>query len=113
MTVQIGPYVVGEIPAPLQYQFQDSDGNALDLTGYTAEFQWGERDGGGFVNTEIGTAALVPPETNGTVERVWTGAEFDVPGRYGAYFWVGNGTNRFASELITWQVCAAVETATV
>lgn len=107
-TVEIGPYVVGEIPPPLEYTFLDSAGVAINLTGFTVRFQRALIDGG-FTNavTLVGALSDAP---NGKVTYVWTAADFLSPGRYGGMFFVGNGSNRYASWLITWTTCASVDT---
>lgn len=102
-SVTIGPYVVGEKPAPLQYTFQDSSGNALDLTGYTVKFTVRESLG----SSSTYNGALSGSPTAGVVQYIWTGTEFPTPGHYRARFWVGNLTNRFASVLILFDVADA------
>jgi hypothetical protein len=102
MSVTLGPnpYVVGEIPPPLTYQFLDSSGAPIDLSSaYTAEFTWRERDG-----LPGGGSASVSNPVNGEVTYTWTGLEFATAGRYTAYFWVGNLTNRLASVEINFTV---------
>lgn len=86
-------YTVGEIGPPLSYQFLDGSGNPINLSaGYTAAFDWQERDG-----TAGSGAATVTDAVNGVVTHTWTGTEVATAGRYTAYFWAGNGANRFAS----------------
>ena len=98
-SLTIGPYVVGERPIPLQYTFQDSNGNVIDLSGYTAKFEYHEQFG------PVTTAnATIPTPTNGTAQYTWLGTEFTTPGHYRARFWVGNLAQRFASVLITFDV---------
>lgn len=106
-TVEIGPYVVGEIPIPLEYTYVDAGGAPINLTGYTAVFQRGEIDGA-FVNA-VTQNATVSDAVGGKVTYVWTAADFPHPGRFGGMFFVGNGTNRYASWLITWTTCASVD----
>ena len=106
-TIEIGPYVVGEIPIPLEYTFVDSDGVPLHLNGFTVRFQRGEIDGG-FVNAVTVNATLTNGP-GGVVTYDWTAADFPHPGRFGGMFFVGNGTNRYASWLITWTTCASVD----
>jgi hypothetical protein len=93
----IGPFVVGEKPAPILYQFLDEDGAALPITGYAAKFSCREQWG---LVTKDGAAATLVSGPLGKVEYDWDGTEFPVPGHYLAELWVGNGTNRFASVLI-------------
>jgi hypothetical protein len=95
----IGPYVVGEKPPELRYSFLGSDGAPLDLTGYSAKFLIREKYG-----TAVTLNATVTVPTSGTVAYTWTGAEFPSPGEYSAEFWTGDGTHRYASVLITFNV---------
>lgn len=99
-SVAIGPYVVGEKPNALTYQFQDANGAALDLTGYTIKFEMHEQFGA----TTTYSAAITGLATNGTVQYTWVGTEFPTPGHYRARFWAGNSTQRYASVLITFDV---------
>ena len=103
MSVSIGPYVMGEKPAPLTYQFLDSDGAAINLTGYTAKFSYQEHDGVATVAN-----ATVSDPTAGKVQYTFAGTEFATAGRYRAEFWAGNGTNRFASVDILFNVAVSV-----
>lgn len=97
--VCIGPFVVGEIPAPLQYQFLDQNGSAINVTGYAARFIYRPPTG-----IAVDVAATVTDGPNGLVTYVWTGTEFALTGRYHAEMWIGNGVQRFASDRITWIV---------
>lgn len=105
-SVAVGPYVVGEKPAPLEYQFLDSAGTPMNLGAYTAKFSCIERGSG--VVTADAAAATVTDAANGKVTHSWVGSEFPTPGRYEAEMWVGNTTQRFATVLITFTVRAAV-----
>lgn len=91
-SLTIGPYVVGERPAPLEYQFLDSAGAPMDLTGYSAEFHVQPRNGTAVVHP----AAVTDPAT-GRVTHTWSGTELVTSGTWWMEFWVGNGTNRFCS----------------
>jgi hypothetical protein len=107
-TLTIGPYVVGEKPAPLVYQFLDSAGAPINLTGYaTPEFHFQRTDS----STTVTGAAVVTDAANGKVSHVWLGTEFTTPGRWWCEFWVGNGTQRYASKRMEARVRAAVGTA--
>jgi hypothetical protein len=99
-SITIGPYVVGEIPAPLEYTFLESDGSPIDLTGYTARFVVRPVDSG----ISVTYNAAVTNPTGGVVTYTWGGTEFADPGPHWAQFWVGNSTNRFASLRLEYSV---------
>lgn len=100
------PYVVGEKPSPLVYQFLDANGAAINITGYTAKFQYQERDGAAVV-----ASATISDGPNGKAQYTFTGNEFTTAGHYRAQFWAGNGTNRYASVDIIFDVALPVGTA--
>jgi BppU N-terminal domain len=86
---------VGEIPNPLVYTFLDSNGNPLNISGYTAKANFAERSGG--VSVSGATVAVTDP-VNGKVTYTFTGNEFPTAGHWQIELWVGNaGTRRFAS----------------
>lgn len=99
----IGPYVTGEKPPPLEYSFLNRNGVAIDLSGYTAKFVYKEADSGAVVSDATVSAPL-----GGTVTHIWDGTEFATPGSYRAEFWAGNGTNRYASLILAFQVRGSV-----
>lgn len=100
--VRLGVFTTGEVPSLLQYTFRDYNGNPLDLTaGYVAKFVWAAQGG----TATTGNAAITNP-AGGVTEYTWIGPEFAVPGPHEAQFWVGNGTNRWASTKIVWTVQA-------
>lgn len=102
--IDIGPYVVGEKPAPLEYTFLDSAGVAVNLTGYTAKFIYRRTDD----TSPVTANATVSTPAGGKVTYTWTGAEFATPGQWWAEFVVGNGTNRFMSLRLEYTVRAGV-----
>lgn len=105
-SVSIGPYVVGERPNPLEYQFLDASGAPLPLAGYLATFTVRERcaDAPSVDNA----SATVSNPSEGRVTYSWDGTEFPTPGHYFAEMWVGNNAQRYASVLIEFDVRAAV-----
>jgi len=103
--ITIGPYVVGEKPSPLEYQFLDSAGAPMNLTGYTAKFVTRPVDDESAVATYNAT---VTDPTLGKVTYPWAGTELTTPGMHWAEMWVGNTTNRYASLRMRYSVRASV-----
>lgn len=99
------PYIIGEKPSPLEYQFLDGNGAVINITGFTAKFNYKENDG-----TAVSAAATVSDGPNGKARYTFTGNEFATAGHYKAEFWVGNGTNRYASVEIDFDVAIPVGT---
>jgi len=97
------PYVLGEKPSPLDYVFLDANGAVINLTGFTAKFQWQERDG-----VASSAAATIPTGSDGRARYTFTGNEFTTAGHYRAAFIVGNGTNRYESVEINFDVSVGV-----
>ena len=100
--ITIGPFTVGEIPDPLEYQFLDYNGAAMPISGYSATFTVREK----YASTPIidNAVATVTDAAEGKVTYVWTGTAFEDQGHYYAEFWIGNTVQRYASELITFDV---------
>jgi hypothetical protein len=90
--------VVGEKPAPLVYQFLDDNGAPINIAGYTAKVNITERNQGPSI---VGAAATVANDASGQVTYTFGGSEFPTAGHYRIEFWVGNGTQRFCSVIIT------------
>jgi hypothetical protein len=80
-------------PEPVVYQFLDSAGVAINLTGYTATTRWMGSDN----VVKTGTATVVTP-LSGLVTWTWPPAIFDQVWRVGANAIVTNGTLTFASD---------------
>lgn len=104
MSTTLGPYTAGEVPVPVEIVFTDANGTPLDITGYTAKF----------VIAAPGVAAVTRDATvtdgaAGEVTYTWVAADFTLAeGVHKAAAWVGNGTQRFASEDFTFTVRPAV-----
>lgn len=112
MTTPLGPYVTGEIPVPLVHVFTDAAGAALNISGFAAKFSYGRRDPstGDFIDTATRDATITDGPA-GEATYTFDGTEMDESGVWVAELWVGNGTNRFASELFEYVVRASVGTA--
>ena len=97
------PYVIGEKPTPLEYQFLDGGGAVINITGFTAKFNYTERDG-----AAVTANATISDGPNGKARYTFTGNEFTTAGHYRAAFIVGNGTNRYESVEIHFDVSIGV-----
>lgn len=100
--IEIGPFVTGEIPDPLEYQYLDANGAAMPISGYSATFTVRERFA--TIPTVNTVAAVVTNALLGKVTYTWDGTEIIPQGRYYAEFWIGNGVQRYASEAIEFDV---------
>lgn len=106
--VQLGSFVVGEVPFPLDYQYLDADGEPIDLTGFgNVAFNWGHLVQGQIVGA-VTEPAILTDAPAGIATYEWDGDEFAEPGTHAGMFWVNDGTTQFASILIVWQVCVPV-----
>lgn len=107
-TVDLGSYVVGEVPPSLTYQFRDASAQPIDLTGFTVtRFQWSEVIRGQFTLPTV-ESATITDAVGGRVSYTWNGDEFATTGDYAGLFFVNDGTIQYASDLLTWQVCTSV-----
>lgn len=109
MTIRIQrSFTVGEVPPPLVYVFQDGNGDPIDLTGFEAGFVFRVEGG----TPQARAAVLDGAPATGAVRYNWAEADL-TPGEAQGEFWVGNGTNRYASDLISWRTRPAVGPAPV
>jgi hypothetical protein len=106
----IGAFTVGEVPFLLTYQFLDSAGDPIDLTGYTSVFQYGEKFAGQIVNPVENPAGFTSIST-GIASYQWDGTEFQNPGLFVGQFWVTSAGNVLASEQFEWTSCLGVDVA--
>ncbi len=105
-SIQLGVYTVGEKPLPLTYPFQDNTGAPIDLTGYTARFQFKELNG----SVQTRNATVSAPAV-GEVTYTWTAGDLGASGQYEAEFWVGNTDRLLASVPIVFTVRESVGSA--
>ena len=103
--ITIGPYTAGEIPPPVVYQFLNSAGTAITLTGYTVKFLY--RVGSA---TAVTRDATLDNGATGTVSYTWVVADLATAGNVTGEFVVGNATNRYGSERLSWVILEPVTT---
>lgn len=99
----IGPYVVDEIPAPLQITFKDCNGTVIDLTGYSLDFQIIRLDATTPSGVPAGNSTAVDA-ANGVTQYEWDAVDFQTAGMYRGVMWAANGTLRYASIFFEWFV---------
>lgn len=104
-TVQLGPYVAGEIPPAFTYTFLDDQGTPIPLNGFDAKLVWKRRAVVTVVDPVIAPNQTANP---GQVTYTWQDGDLDIAGSYAADLWVGDGTYRFASVRLAWTVARAV-----
>lgn len=98
--LNLGVFAAGELPFPVAHQFLVSD-EPIDLTAFTA-----------FVNIEgpdetvtLGQGTVsIDDAANGLVSYTWTEEDFRGVGKYRMLIWVESVANRFASDLIVYEV---------
>ncbi len=86
-------YAVGEWPEPIDYQFLDSAGVAINLTGFTASATVTINT----TTTSYTTEAAITDIPNGTVTFTWPDGTLTVQGTYTLIIWVTSASNRYAS----------------
>lgn len=100
----IGPYVVDEIPPPLQITFKDCDANVIDLSsGYAVKFEIIRLGGTDPGSLGLGGSTL-PDAVNGVTQYEWLNTDFQTAGMYRGVMWAANGTLRYSSIFYEWFV---------
>lgn len=103
----LGPYVVGERPDPIAHSFLDADGDAINLTGYTASATLlapGATEG-----VDV-PGVTVPVPANGTVV-VDLADLIDQPKTWRLEVWVDQAAGRrYASKRFRFYATAALPT---
>lgn len=101
--IDLGAFAEGEIPPPLAHQYLDFDGNPVNLTGF-ATLQM-NIEAVPPVTATLGTGTItVTDAANGIVQYTWVGDDMAEASGYTAQMWVSNGTNKYASDLVTYTV---------
>lgn len=101
--IELGSFVVGEVPPPIEYSYLDAAGDPINLTGYTATFSIVKGDG-----TDLSRTADLSDGPNGEVTYIWVAADMDTAGVLRCEFKATNGTNTFYSERFVGYVRAAL-----
>lgn len=99
-TIELGAFAAGEVPPDLQITFNDFNGVAVNLTGFTAHIRIQEELG-----ALVGGGAIsITDEANGVCVYVWDRPDMEIVGRYTAQAWVEDGTKYYASDLYIYDV---------
>lgn len=96
----LGVFAAGEIPYPFLHTFKDSADVAIDLTSFSPSVTAEGPDVGPYGQGTV----QVTDAAAGEVTYTWVAGDFQDFGKYELLLWVYDGTNRFASDLITWEV---------
>ena len=101
--VNLGIFAKGEIPESIQITIQDADGVAIDLSGYTAEFE--------IVAVRQTVAGLgagvssIVTALSGITKYIWVLADFSTVGTFRGQMWAGDGsTIKLASFIYQYEV---------
>lgn len=100
-TRRIGPFKTGEVPAPLEVQFEDADGVDIGTPGWAAAAAYRTR-----LRPVVERACSV--DADGTALFVWEDGDLDTPGDYDLEVWIGNGTNRFSTRTFIFRVYESI-----
>lgn len=102
--VDLGAFASGEVPPDLLITFKDSDGNAINISGFTTEIRI-EEELGALVGTGVMTIVDAP---GGQVSYGWVRGDMLVVGQYKVQAWVLEGvlttSKRYASDLYAYSV---------
>jgi hypothetical protein len=100
--IDLGGFVQGSVPPPIEHTFYDEDGARYDLTTWTISAF--SVNGPGPVT---GTPVL-DPDSDGTVVYEWGPDDMSVPGTYEGIIWVQDDalapSLKLASGVFTWRV---------
>ncbi len=102
--IGLGTFAKGAVPRSLQITMQDSDGNALDLTSFTPNFEIVAIDADAPVpGLGAGLSSLIDA-VNGVTQYDWTAVDFGTVGLFRGQMWVDDGTLNFPSALVQYEV---------
>jgi len=110
----LGPYTKYEIPDSLLVTFYQIDGvTPIDLSGYSVEVHWWIKSQSPADTVQTFSGSL-SDATNGIVAVPWSSATevFEEVGLHEVEIWVGDGVNRYGSEIFRFQVRESVATST-
>ena len=96
----LGVFAAGEIPFPIDHRFT-ALAVPIPLTGFTAFVYIEGPEGDVVLGQGIVTITDAP---NGLVRYVWDEDDMQLAGKYRMLIWVDDPDNRFASDLIVWEV---------
>lgn len=100
--IGLGTFAKGAVPRSLQITMLDSDGNVLDLSGFTADFVITAVDA---VVAGLGAGlSTITDEPNGVTQYDWTAVDFGTIGLFRGQMWVDDGTLNFPSVIVQYEV---------
>lgn len=101
--IQLGAFAAGEIPFPLEHEYETKDGQTIDISGWTVLGFYVEGPDGEFVMDSL---PVISDGPGGIVTYTWGANDLQEPGDYSGLMWIRNpGTTlRFASDRFVWTV---------
>ncbi len=102
--IGLGTFAKGAVPRSLQITMQDSDGNALDLAGFTPNFEIVVIDSDVAVPGLGAGLSSITGAPNGITQYDWTAVDFGTVGLFRGQMWVDDGTLNFPSAIIQYEV---------
>lgn len=102
--IELGAFAAGAIPPPIEHQYLDFDGLAVDLTGFTTLSMNIEASPTVSGTLGGGTIEFKTDGTDGWVVYTWVVDDMAEPSGYVGQMWASNGTNRYESDLFIYSV---------
>lgn len=101
--ISLGAFAAGEIPFPLEHEYETKAGASIDISGWSVLGFFVEGPEGEFT---MGSMPTITDGPNGVVTYTWGADDMQVSGDYTGLIWVENpsGTLRFASDRFVWTV---------
>ncbi len=101
--IKLGNFAQGEVPPPIEHQFLDFDGNAVDISTGTITFNL-VRIPAGLLALGTGAKGLVTDGTDGKANYTWVTNDMNEAGFFQGQMWAAKGTNRYASDVFEYNV---------
>lgn len=101
-------FPLGAKPLPLEYQFLDENGAAIDMSigTWTGQAR-AESKFGASTPANLGSGSVTVDTPTATVRYAWAEEDFATAGQFRLILWAGNGSTRVGSAVFEWSVVDA------